>query len=831
LCAAASARDDEPTVAPTSGVQQPANSSALDDQPTALSDSPGGLAFSRGLELDYLRQQAWAARGTSGDALLGAFSLGPLVIGAGVEWLTPQACPFPGCANDRGTRTSLGIALGGKLMGIGAVHHWMGNTGNFLVDDLGAWDVGAMLRPSRHLSLSFTALDVNAPRFGQTDLPRRYVAGVGVRPFGERLTIGADAVWQACAGTIGIPCGVSNPGFKFVGDLELARGVRLIGQVTRNAQLDHWSGQLGLGFDLSHAGLRFTQSIENNAGAQSYLKLRFSEEAWRSIEADHAALVKLDDALAPGSPSVASLIFGGGRRDPHAETLGALRRLARDPGVKAVVLTTSGLPGSLGRAEELRRGIEALRASGKKVLFFLESANDLEYYVASAADRILAAPQAVLAINGFSATLLFAAAGLSKLGVKAEFVRVGAYKNAPDLFTREEISAEQREVEDALLGGAYARYVHAVATRRNVPEEKFKALLDRGLLRPTEAVEAGLLDGLGYPDQLESEVGKMLGHTVALREVSVPAEAERQERWGPKPRIAIIRVEGDIMSGESRSDPFGFMRSVGSTTVSRQIRKAADDPGVKAIVVRIDSPGGDGNASDLIWRELIRARKEKGKPVVASMADVAASGGYYIAVGADEIWAEPLTITGSIGVFVPKFSAAELYGKLGLHFDTVKFGQSADLFTTTRPYDDRERQMMQDWVDHFYGIFVDRVAENRHLTREQVDAVARGHVWLGQAAKERKLVDQLGGLEEAIASAKVRAGLRPDADVTVTELGYDTSPDLAQIASGPPRSQLDEALSLLGLPKREALQALRALRLTGESGTLRAVLPYVVEVH
>src|SRR5205085_11117220 len=201
---------------------------------------------------------------------------------------------------------------------------------------------------------------------------------------------------------------------------------------------------------------------------------------------------------------------------------------------------------------------------------------------------------------------------------------------------------------------------------------------------------------------------------------------ERSSRWGPRPRIAVIRVEGDIARGEGVRDPFGAVKVAGSDAISRRIRQAADDPNVAALVVRIDSPGGDGNASDLIWRELVRARKEKKKPVIASMGDVAASGGYYVAVGADEILAEPSTITGSIGVFIGHFDAHELYGKLGLNLTTVKRGRSADLFSTSRDLSDKERAMMQGWVEGFYSTFLDRVAENRRLAKDDVDRMARG---------------------------------------------------------------------------------------------------------
>ncbi|HVI21836.1 MAG TPA: signal peptide peptidase SppA, partial [Myxococcales bacterium] len=257
----------------------------------------------------------------------------------------------------------------------------------------------------------------------------------------------------------------------------------------------------------------------------------------------------------------------------------------------------------------------------------------------------------------------------------------------------------------------------------------------------------------------------------------------------------------------------------GSDTIGRRIHALADDPGVRAIVVRIDSPGGDGTASDLIWRELVRAREEKKKPVIASMGDVAASGGYYVAVAADRIYAEPSTITGSIGVFIGKFDLHSLYGGLGLTLVTNKRGESADLFSTARPLTDAERQMMQGWVQAFYEQFVDRVAKGRKLSPAQVDALGRGRVWTGAQALERGLVDRMGGLADALREAKVRSGFGPDEDVAIDDRGRS-------------ESRLGPDVELLPAQLREISQGTaRVLALVGEPGTLRAALPFDLEVR
>jgi protease-4 len=381
------------------------------------------------------------------------------------------------------------------------------------------------------------------------------------------------------------------------------------------------------------------------------------------------------------------------------------------------------------------------------------------------------------------------------------------------------MSGEQREVVNAILDDVFGRYVRRVTQARHLDEEKFRRFLDRGLQTPQEAQAQGLVDGLVYPDQLEEEVGKLIGGRVALEHIGTEPSPVRSPRWTPPPTVAVVRVEGDIARGQGGSDPLGVVELAGSESIARRIHRLADDPSVKAIVVRIDSPGGDGSASDLIWRELVRARKEKGKPVVASMGDVAASGGYYVAVAADEIYAEPSTVTGSIGVFVGKFDLDELYRELGLKLVTNKRGKSADLFSTARALTDEERAMLQHWVDAFYEQFVERVAEGRRLPRERVDEMGRGRVWTGRQAQERGLVDKLGGLREAIESAKARAGIPSDEPVLLDDEGK------REVSFLPALQVLPGALQPL------SARALRALSLLGEPGTLRAVLPFDLEVN
>jgi len=793
----------------TQGAVPPGQSFSLQDDGSSLAGNPAGLGFVRGFEADFLHNGYYGSRNGDANALDLAFGAGPLALALGFDWLNQSDASG---SRSSYRRTSIGGALRLGELSLGAVHR--GFSG---VDLSQAWDFGALARPNRWLSLGAAALDANRPAM----LPRQWVFSAALRPWRERLDLAADLRWSECTNApAGSACGIDHRNWIFTAQARVRPGVTLIGQL---AVLDgsQTTGLVGLQLDLGHLGATYGTGMGGLPTWDTW-RLRASSERWPGVRMPETAVeLDLRKALSPPRPGPLTLVFGTTLRDPLAETILTLRRLSRDSGTQVVVLRSGGLPLGLGRAEELRAAIENLKGSGKKVLFYLESGGDLEYSVALAADRIYTAPEAVLLVNGFAATALFAAAGLDKLGVKAEFFRVGAYKNAPDLFTRSGMSREQREVESSLLDDLYGRYLRRISDARHLDESRVKSLLDEGILKPGEAMQAGLIDGLVYPDQLQEEAGKLLGRKVSLRKIGTDEPAPRDLRWGGRPKIAVVRVKGTIASGEGARDPFGLVRVAGADAIGRRIREAADDPAVSAIVVRIESPGGDGTASDLIWNELVRARKVKGKPVIASMGDVAASGGYYVAVGADAIFAEPGTVTGSIGVFVGHFDASELLGKLGLNLETVKRGASADLFSPNRSLTDRERKTLQSWVDNFYDDFVSRVAEARGLSKAEVDRVAQGRVWTGAQALGHKLIDRIGGLEDAVAEAKRRAGLAPDSEIELQD-EESLSVELTDFAG---------ATALDMVPMGMGPRAVRALRLLGEPGTLRAVLPFDLEVQ
>jgi protease-4 len=469
-------------------------------------------------------------------------------------------------------------------------------------------------------------------------------------------------------------------------------------------------------------------------------------------------MVDLGEMLTKSSGS-ALIFFGVGEADPYLRVMRLLNQAERDPQLEGLVLRVDNLAEiGVGKAEELRRSVLRLRASGKKVFAVLLRAGNNEYLIASAADRVFAVPEAMLTINGFSATALFAGEAMEKLGVHWEVARVGAYKNAPDIFTRSEMSPEQRESVNAYLDSDVRTFHSAVGTGRRLDPGQINRIWDEGLIPTSRAKDLGLIDEVISPAELEDRHRGAYGPRV-----------EREGRWGLRKRIAIVPVIGTIAPGKNYEDPLGLVRVAGAETVVRALRIAQDDPLVAGIVLRVDSPGGDSLASDLMYRAVLEAKKRK--PVFASMGDVAASGGYAAAMGADRIYALPSTITGSIGVFFIKPVVDKLANKLGVHHETIKRGKISDLLSLFQPWTPEEKSAAQKWVDSTYDDFITEVAASRKLTKGQVDAIARGRVWSGEDALARGLIDQLGGLPDAVDAARIQANIPSPDDVDLWIVG------------------------------------------------------------
>ncbi len=441
----------------------------------------------------------------------------------------------------------------------------------------------------------------------------------------------------------------------------------------------------------------------------------------------------------------------------------SLDRAAKDPQVTAVVVRPVGLhDAGWSRIQELRAALLRFRKSGKPAWAFIESCGNAEYYLASAADKIYALPSAIVGVTGLATEVTFFRATLDKLGVEAQFEGVGEYKNAPNQYTEKGFTAPHREQTEALLDSLDEQFVQALARGRKRTPEQVRAWLDGGPYDAREAQRLGLIDELRYRDELDE---RLEGATRATPSGYL-GRGSGFAGFG-RPRIALVYALGEIVSGPSATGPFGG-EVAGSDTLAAALRQARNDDSVRALVLRVDSPGGSGAASDVIWREVQKTRRVK--PVIVSMGDVAASGGYYIAMAGDVIVAQPGTITGSIGVFGGKFTLRGLYDKLGISKELVSRGRHAALFSDYRPWSPDERARVRALMESFYRDFVRRVAEHRGKTFDEADALARGRVWSGAQAHARGLIDRLGGLETAIAVAREKAGIPASQAVTLVEL-------------------------------------------------------------
>jgi protease-4 len=379
------------------------------------------------------------------------------------------------------------------------------------------------------------------------------------------------------------------------------------------------------------------------------------------------------------------------------------------------------------------------------VFGYLESAGMKEYYLASVAEQVYLHPAGELQIFGLSTVGIYLRDALAKLGVRVETLHIGEYKSAHEMFSRASRSKADREQQSELLADIYDVFVSDVAQARGTTKSQVRAAVDGAPHGPERAVELDVVDAIAHRDEVIEKMSERIGAEVGFHEFGETGPQE--PTWSEQPYIAVVMVDGTIVDGKGRSLPLLRIHNSGGDTIAQLLEEARNDPACKGIVVRVDSPGGSALASEVIWREVARSQKEhdddprSAPPIVVSMGDVAASGGYYVAVGAKHIFAERSTITGSIGVVGMHFDLSGLLRLLGISTETIKAGENADIGSLWRPYTDAERERMQDSLQRTYDLFRKRVADSRELTLEKVDELGRGRVYSGRDAKELGLVD------------------------------------------------------------------------------------------
>ena len=481
--------------------------------------------------------------------------------------------------------------------------------------------------------------------------------------------------------------------------------------------------------------------------------------------------VDLTKGLAEGPSEEQLLRLLVGVEPTLRDVLDAIEAGSNDPRVKGLLARLGDDELGLGKIQELRDAVAAFRAKGKFALAFADSFGEFgpgtrPYYLATAFDEIWLQPMGNVGLTGLYTEVPFFKGTLDLLGIAPQFDHREEFKTAMNSLTETKMTPPHREEVDGLLTSISGQVIHGIAEARKLPEAAVRDAIDRGPLLADEARQAKLIDRLGYRDEVVADAHSRAGAGAELIGVtSYLDRAGRPHREGTT--IALIYGSGLIQRASSSANPLTGSNVMGANEIGRAFRAAVRDPAVRAIIFRIDSPGGSVVASESIWREVTHAR-ERGKPVVVSMGDVAGSGGYYVAAPADKIVAEPATLTGSIGVLAGKLVVSDLLQKLGLSTDSAQIGANAAMYSSTSDFSARAHSRLEAFLDETYKGFKDHVASGRHMTQEEVEEVAKGRVWSGEDAKARGLVDELGGNAVALRLAKEAARLAPDAAVKLT---------------------------------------------------------------
>lgn len=723
------------------------------DDASAIATNPGNIAFLPEPELRW--QFSYTGDDASiplrGHAIDLATPFWVLGTGLRLELLyPPAAAPAPFDRSYQWVRWGVGGRVNDWL-GLGGSLGWSVSPSAALDDQFGV-TAGFTLRPWDWVSLSGVIRDINVPvsRDGDTLSDRIWETGVAFRPIRGRrdFELGLEARYfdEQDKGAARATVGVDIPYVgRFRGDLKLVDFDFVDPDFLATAGLDINYGPLQ-----ASAGAILGDAIGLDATG-FYVGAAIRRHREPGIPTPkYVAKIEIKDT--PGTRG-------------HVALLRRLWRLADSKDIEGVVFVMYDEPSAtLAHAEELGDAIRTLRARGKKVACHLEDAGGRALFACSQADRIAINPAGGIRFSGFSSRYFYLGGLLDKLGVRADFVRIGKHKLAAEQLTLKG-GTETAKADHQELVEEYAKvFLHDVGGGRRIPTRKLKSIVEKGPFTAREAKSAGLVDALVYPDELGRFVDEMMGQSTILLKNMPFTNAPRY--WTRDEKIAVVYLAGDMIDGESMNIPLINIRLAGSRTISAALRRARDDSSVKAVVFRIETGGGSSLAADVILREAQLLAKKK--PVVISMGSAAASGGYYVSVGGGPIYANRTTITGSIGIFYGKVDVSGLLNKLGIQSEAFRSTPRADAESLFRPFTDDEREELGRKVKQFYDLFIGRVAEGRGMKPADVDAVARGKVWTGAQAKQRRLVDHVGGLREALEEARRLAEL--PADVPLLEL-------------------------------------------------------------
>ncbi len=725
-----------PVLAPGVPLSAPDDASAVDLNPSAL-------GFLDAWSLTYVHVEADddQALARAGDAArLGLPLPFGLALGASIQSVRPSG---PGAEEDRGIGSlALGFAPS-RSFGVGAALRWYGSRDGS-IHGLTVLDLAASWRPAPSLALSLLGRDLNGPiGLAGIDLPASFVLAVGLRPAGTRVLTLDVAGGVDTDGRVGLR-GAANVAVPYVG--------RLVASAELDGVEDDPTLLVTAGLEVSWGGL--------GAGGGAVFGDGFGDSPGWWVGA------RLEGVQRPGIPTRRYVADVEVRSSVDERGLLGLvvqlDRVLHDDRAAGVLLRFRSTGMGTAYAQELRLMIEALEAAGKPVVCHLDAGSGAEWYACAAATKTFLDPAGGVRLAGPHVQVIFLGELMRNAGLRAEFVRIGRFKSAPEQLTNERSSAPATLQRRELYDDVYERLTADLSRDFDVPAERAEELVDGGPYVTPEAVALGLVAGTADELDLDATLEDAFGDSYPRR---AAPRTESSRRWGAASRVGVVVVDGDIVDGDNVDIPLIGIHMSGGRTVSRAIERLAADPTVAAIVLRVDSPGGSALASDQIWRAVMRARRKK--PVIASMGAIAASGGYYVASAAEEIWADPSTVTGSIGIFFGKVDVSPLAGRLGITIEHYGRGDHAGLESMWRPFTPAERALVADKIRIWYRLFLRRVAAGRGMEVDEVHEVAQGRVWSGDAAVGIGLVDRLGGFGNAIARARALGGLDDDAPSTI----------------------------------------------------------------
>lgn len=709
---------------------------------TSLYNNPAGLGTHSGFSFNYSHSHhpEIFSKNKSFSAALDGFAFGIEYLGEGLPY------------NFRRYNIGIGDNIKDRIFW-GVAYRWVRDGGDG-PGDFHQWEFGLLFRPNSFLSIGLRGEDLNKPQTVHGELKPLYSGGISLRPFGERITLG--------------------------GQMTLREGDDFDDAIsTVNIEYRPFAG-ISLGFDYNTEeeygfSLKFN-SIFNTTSA--YAGYDSDNEVTQRVS-DFEFYSTAREGFRPLPDNILKIVINSDiveeNRDRNRwfnnqrsllDILLMIRRASFDDNIKGLYLDVKGLSMGIASIQELRREIEFFRRQDKLVVAYGEWLDGKEYYLASVADKVYMVPTGYLNLTGLRAEVTYFKGLMDKLGIGAEIIHTGEYKTGYEVLTSDTMSTPEREQTNELLDDMYGKFTIDLAKDRDMSVSQVVFTIDQGPFIPEEAMNKKLIDGLFYEHQISKEIRRLIGKNVNVIGTDLYQKTEPEsDRWGPLPAIAVVYATGGIASGKSSGGGFMFGKTCGSETVAGALRRASADPRIKAVVLRVDSPGGEMMASD----EMLEAVEElkRYKPFIMSIGDMAASGGYYISCKGDMIFANHSSVTGSIGVIAGKVILKGMYDKLGLKNEIITRGENADLFSMYTEPSEEQIEHVSNQIWDFYDIFLENVAEGRGMETEDVDEIARGRVWSGSKAVALNLVDAQGGLLDAIEEAKMRAEIEEEFELVI----------------------------------------------------------------